>query len=264
MANKHGDFIWYELLTPDVAGAKRFYDAVVGWSVDPNPVAPGVDYHMILRSDGAAAAGVFPLKEEMRAHGARPAWLGYLHVPDVDREVAAIQADGGKLLMAPWDQPGVGRLALVTDPDGAPFYLMDPIPPEGQPDATSDAFSTDLPQHVRWNELSAADQDRAVDFYTRHFDWRQEGDMDMGPMGKYRFLHHGDTMIGAVMPKAPQQPVAAWTFYIGVDDIDRAASAVTAGGGQIIMGPMEIPGGEYSLDGLDPQGAHFGLVGPRK
>lgn len=264
MTNAAGSFIWYELMTDDVDGAKRFYDRVVGWAVDASPVAPGVKYHMIVRSDGGMAAGLFPIGEEERAHGARPAWLGYIHVADVDAEVEAIRAEGGSVLMPPWDQPGVGRLAMVADPDGAPYYLMDPVPPEGEPDATSDAFSVDLPQHIRWNELSAADQASAIAFYTRRYGWRQEGDMDMGPMGRYAFLYQGETMIGAVMPKVPQQPQAAWTFYIGVDDIDRAAVAVGDGGGRIIMGPVEIPGGEFSLDGLDPQGAHFGLLGPRK
>jgi uncharacterized protein len=87
--------------------------------------------------------------------------------------------------------------------------------------------------------------------------------MDMGEMGKYQFLYQGQTMMGAVMPKMPQMPVSLWSYYIGVDDIDRAAAAVRDGGGQIVQEPIEIPGGEYSLVGVDPQGAAFGLVGPR-
>ena len=259
-----GGFIWYELITPDPAAAKAFYDPVVGWDMAADPVAPGMDYRMIQRSDGGNAGGVLTLTDEMRAGGARPIWLGYLHAADVDAKVAAVEADGGTMLMAPWDQPGVGRLAMVADPWGAPFYLMAPLPPEGDANAASDVFSVDQPQHVRWNELSSSDADGAVDFYTRHFGWRQEGDMDMGEFGKYRFLYEGGTMIGAIMPKMPQMPVSLWTYYIGVDDIDRAAAAVREGGGQILQGPMEIPGGEYSLNAVDPQGAAFGLVGPRK
>ena len=91
--------------------------------------------------------------QEMQDGGARPMWLGYLHAADVDAKVEEIKSDGGQVMMAPWDQPGVGRLAMVTGPEGAPFYLMDPIPPEGKPDAVSDVFSVDQPQHVRWNEL---------------------------------------------------------------------------------------------------------------
>ncbi|HEX6218577.1 MAG TPA: VOC family protein, partial [Sphingomicrobium sp.] len=195
--------------------------------------------------------------------GARPVWLGYLHVADVDGAVARIKAEGGQVMMDPWDQPGVGRLAMVTDPSSAPFYLMDPIPPEGDPDGVSDVFSVDRPQHVRWNELWSGDPQRAVDFYRRHFGWSQEGDMDMGEMGKYQFVQHAGVGIGAIMPKMPDVPASMWNFYIGVEDIDRAAEAVKAGGGQLVNGPMEIPGGEYAVNAVDPEGALFGLVGPR-
>lgn len=54
-----------------------------------------------------------------------------------------------------------------------------------------------------------------------------------------------------------------WICYIGVEDIDTAMEKVKAGGGQVLDGPHEIPGGEYSLHARDPQGAAFGLVGPR-
>ena len=262
--NAQDSFIWYELMTTDAAAAKRFYDPIVGWSIAADQVAPDVNYRMINRADGGMAGGLLELTKEMQDGGARPTWLGYLHAADVDAKVEEIKADGGQVLMAPWDQPDVGRLAMVTGPDGAPFYLMDPIPPEGQPDAVSDVFSVDRPQHVRWNELWSGDPAKSIDFYKRRFGWAQEGDMDMGEMGKYQFVQHNGVGIGAVMPTMPDMPRSMWNFYIGVDDIDRAADAVRSGGGQIVNGPMEIPGGEYALNGVDPQGALFGLVGPRR
>jgi len=257
-----GNFIWYELMTPDPEGSKAFYDAVVGWTIgDAAPEFNG--YRMIGRSDGKFAGGVLPVTDEMQQHGARPVWLGYIHVRDVDRSVASIEQAGGKVLMT-HDIPNVGRIAMVTDPQGAPFYVMKPIPPADDPNAQSDVFSPDLAQHVRWNELSTTDPDGAIDFYRRQFGWGQEGDMDMGEMGKYRFIQSGATTIGAVMRKPPQLPVSVWSYYIGVDSIDRAIDAIEAGGGKVLHGPMEIPGGEYALNGMDPQGAAFGLVGPRK
>lgn len=262
--NPEGDFIWYELMTTDHAGAKAFYDAVVGWDIATDSVAPNMEYRMINIAGGGMAGGVLTLSREMCDGGARPIWIGYIHTADVDAKVEAIKADGGKVMKEPWDQPGAGRLAMVTDPSGAAFYLMNPLPPEGQADASSTAFSVDQPQHVRWNELWSGDPTQAVDFYTRHFGWVQEGDMDMGTMGKYQFVYNGGVMIGAIMPRMPDMPVSMWNFYIGVDDIDRAHEAVKANGGQVFQDPMEIPGGEYSLNGTDPQGAMFGLVGPRK
>ncbi|GAA3997720.1 VOC family protein [Sphingomonas humi] len=263
MADQTGAFIWYELLTPDPDAAKAFYDAVVGWDIEPQPAGP-LDYRMIRHSGGGNAGGVMRLSPDMASNGGRPVWLGYLAVGDVDSTVSAVVADGGKVHMPPTDMPGVGRIAMVTDPAGAPMYVMRPTPPPGQPDAVSDVFSVDQPQHVRWNELTTSDSAVAIDFYRRHFGWTQEGSMPMGPAGDYMFVQQGGVGIGAIMPKMQPDAPVGWTYYIGVDDIDRATAAVNAGGGKVLMGPHEIPGGEFSLIGVDPQGASFGLVGPRK
>lgn len=259
------NFIWYELMTPDPAGAARFYGAVVGWTIasERDPAAGDVDYRMIGRGDGGNAGGVLALTADMLAGGARPIWIGYLHVDDVDAAIAAITADGGAVQMPAMDIP-VGRIAMVTDPQGAPFYVMAPIPPEGTGKGESDVFSVTEPQHVRWNELATSDPDAAIAFYKKHFGWGQEGEMDMGALGAYRFIQRGEVMIGAVMPLMEGYPVPVWNFYIGVDDIDRARDAVTANGGTITNEPMEIPGGEYAMNAVDPQGAPVGFVGPRR
>ncbi len=261
MVNPHGSFIWYELLSPDPLASKQFYDAVVGWDIEPEPGMESVDYRMIRRSDGGLAGGLLRLSEEMSGNGGRPVWLGYIGVDDVDATVAAVKQDGGSVMMPAFDMAGVGRMAMVTDPQGAPFYVMTPQGADGQ---VSDVFSVEQPQHVRWNELSSSDADAAIPFYTRHFGWRQDGEMPMGEMGSYRFFYQGETMIGAVMPKMPGMPVSLWSFYFGVEDIDRGAEAVRSGGGTIVQEPIEVPGGDFSLVAVDPQGASFGLVGPRK
>ena len=258
----HGALVWYELMTTDPKGAKAFYDAVVGWNLDIGGMGSD-SYHLIQRKDGGQAGGVLPLTDAMCEHGARPGWLGYIGVDDVDAAASAIEDEGGKMLMPAWDTP-FGRIAMVTDPQGVPFYIMKPTPPAGQEDKESDVFSVDQPQHVRWNELSTSDPDAAVQFYTSHFGWTQEGEMPMGELGAYRFIQRDGVGIGAIMRKMPEMPVSMWSYYIGVDDIDRAVDAINAGGGKILNGPMEIPGGEYALNGMDPQGAAFGLVGPRK
>ena len=257
------NFIWYELMTPNPEGAKAFYDAVVGWTLSTGH-GDNDDYGFITRSDGGMNGGVLRLSADMADHGARPCWLGYLYVADVDAATAAISADGGQLLMPARDVEMAGRIAMVADPQGAPFYVMTPTPPPGSEKAESDVFSVTEAQHVRWNELATSDPDGAIAFYAKHFGWGQEGAMDMGEMGSYRFIQRGDVGLGAVMPLMPGMPGSMWSFYIGVDDIDRAQAAVSANGGTVTNGPMEIPGGEYAMNGIDPQGATFGLVGPRK
>lgn len=266
MSDKGGAFIWYELMTPDALAAKAFYDAVVGWTIAPDgmPLPHGGNYRMIGRSDDGNAGGVLEMSQDMIAGGAKAGWFGYIHVADVDATVEALLRAGGAVNVPAMDMPGVGRMALVCDPWGAPFYLMTPTPPAGSPDATSDVFSVDQPQHVRWNQLQTTDPAGAVALYGELFGWRQEGAMPMGPMGDYLFIQHGDTTIGAIMPKMDDVETPVWSYFIGVNDIDRATKAVIEGGGTLDSPIMEIPGGEFSVHCFDPQGASFGLVGPRK
>lgn len=257
MTNQHGDFVWYELMVPDADAASKFYGAVLGWtckrSSDPN-----MEYHEWWMGD-APIGGLLPLSEEMKAGGAHPAWLGYIHVDDVDARADKLKAAGANIMMGPQDIPGVGRFVMILDPQGVPLYVMTDTSGE-----TSTAFAKYEPKvgHCAWNELSTSDPAAAWKFYGEQFGWSKEGELDMGPMGKYEFIK-SDVGIGAIMPKMEQMPVSMWTYYFRVPDIDAAVEAVKANGGTILVEPMEIPGGEYSLNAMDPQGAAFGLVGPR-
>ncbi len=259
MPNKHGDFIWYELVTNDAEAAQDFYGAVVGWSFAPAG-QNDKDYREFSMGN-AVVGGLLPLTPEMTANGARPCWLGYIAVDDVDQTAARIEKAGGSIHMPPQDIPGVGRFAFVTDPEGARFYIM-----KGAGDRTSNSFAATEPMvgHCAWNELETTDQAGAVVFYTEQFGWRQEGDMDMGPIGKYQFLYQGKGMIGGVMPKVSEAPLPAWSYYFRVPDIDQAISTIKDNAGKILQEPIEIPGGDFAMSGMDPQGAAFALVGARK
>ncbi|MEO1967637.1 MAG: VOC family protein [Sphingomonadaceae bacterium] len=261
-----GAFIWYELMTTDPLAAKSFYHAVVGWDIDgENSVPDGsMDYRMINRSDGGFAGGVLTLTQDMLDNGANPGWLGYVHVPDVDAAAKVVTDAGGAIHMGPQDMEGVGRMAMVADPQGAVFYLMTPTPPADNPDAKSDVFDYEKAQHFRWNELWTSDQDAAVSLYTRLFGWTQEGAMPMGPMGDYLFIQKNGGGIGAIGKAQPGGEGSRWQYFVGVDDIDRACEAVTEGGGKLLGEPQQIPGGEFTIYAHDPQGASIGLVGPRK
>jgi predicted enzyme related to lactoylglutathione lyase len=256
-----GSFIWYELMTHDPDAAGKFYGAVLGWKITPRQAPAGEkDYRMILRSDGGSAGGILRLSEDMLHHGARPIWLGYIHVRDVDVATRDIVADGGKVLMPRMDLP-VGRIAMVADPMGTSFYVMDPLPPPGKPDAKSDVFDVKAAQRVRWNELSSADPERAKAFYAKHFGFQVNETMSMGPMGDYCFLDHHGIRIGAVMQKPPSSPISYWLFYFGVESVAAAKRAIEAGGGQVMHGPQEVPDGNWTIIAVDPDGALFGVVG---
>ena len=254
-----GSHIWYELMTTDPDGAKRFYEAVIPGLTIGDSLAGDQDYRIINRSDGGSLGGIFGLTDEMRGHGARPIWMGYVGVDDVDGTVAAIEARGGKALMPAFDIPQ-GRIAMVADPQGNPFYVMKPIPPAGQEGKQSDVFSPTEEQRVSWNELTTSDPEMARGFYDELFGWTSDEFMPMGELGEYRFFAHHGTMIGAVCRPGPDGS-NGWRYYIRVPSIPAAVQAVEANGGTVAMGPHEVPGGDHIIIGRDPQGAEFALVG---
>lgn len=261
MSNPAGSFIWYELMTSDPDVATAFYGAVVGWRITPpDPTrTDGKDYRMIGRSDGKFAGGVLKITPDM---GQVPSvWLGYLSAVDVAATTAAIAADGGKVYMPPTDIH-VGIISMVTDPQGIPFYVMTPRPPADAPDTTSDVFAPQTPQRVGWNELTTPDLESAKAFYSKHFGFAFNESMDMGPMGTYGFIDHHGVRLGGIMARmAPEQP-AGWLYYFGVPSVNAAKTAIEANNGTVMMGPHQVPTGEWIVVALDPTGAAFAVVGP--
>ncbi|NOW43989.1 hypothetical protein FHW96_000116 [Novosphingobium sp. SG751A] len=254
-----GSWIWYELMTKDAAGAKTFYESAIGWTITPG-AEPPLFYGHIARADGRQVGGVLPLSEEMLSQGAHPMWVGYIGVDDLDATLAQVLARGGRALMPHMDIPE-GSFAMVMDPWGASFYLMQPNP--GPDAAPSVAFSATEAQSVGWNELYTGDFDAALAFYTEIFGWEPAGSMDMGSYGTYQFLGHNGVTIGAMMPKPPHVSVGGWNHYIRAADFDAAHQAALAGGANVLHGPVEVPGGDWIINALDPQGAAFAIVGQK-
>ena len=258
MTNRQGDFFWYELLTEDAAAAGEFYGPILGWNVRDAGMEGTHGYRLFGPADGDVG-GMMDLPEDAKASGMRPAWLGYVVVDDVDAAAEKIVAAGGRQYMPPTDVPGVIRFAMMADPQGAAFYVGRGLM-EGH---TSNAWDSGKVGHCNWNELGTTDQDAAWNFYGGQFGWKKGDVMPMGEMGEYQFLDHGGTTIGAFMRQQEGRP-AMWLFYFGVADIDKATEGVKSGGGTVFHGPSEIPGGSFIIVAADPQGAMFGLVGPRK
>lgn len=256
MRNQHGDFLWYELLTTDVNAAEKFYKAVLGWDVEDSG-QPGMDYRLSYAGE-TAIGGMMKMPEQALEAGAKPVWLGYVGVDDVDQTVSEILAAGGSVQMPAFDVPEVGRMAMVTDPDGIPFYVM-----RGATDDTSESFAINEIGHCGWNELAAKNLDGAVKFYSEQFGWTTGFEMDMGDMGFYKFFEQKGNAIGGMMQASENAGPAMWTFYFRVANIDAAAEKITTAGGKILHGPAQVPGDDFIINGLDPQGVLFSVVGAR-
>lgn len=256
-----GGFIWYELMTPDADAASAFYRAMIGWTVEGGGEAAGpVDYRHILRADGGSAGGMLALSADAVAQGAKPAWVPYLHVTDLDASLAAVTAEGGKTLMPVSELP-VGRIAMVADPQGVPVYLMTPVPPPGQENAKSDVFSPTAEQRVGWNELASPDLEASKAFYARHFGFQFNEKMPMGEMGDYCFIDHDGQRVGAMLPLFEPGRAALWRLYFRVPSVTAAKAAIENAGGTVMHGPHQVPGDDWIVIATDPQGAEFGIVG---
>lgn len=256
MSNARGFPVWYELLTNDAAASRAFFQDLLGWKVEaPNPEDPK-KYEM-LRAEEGYVGGMMQLTDEMRAQGAKPTWLFYLGVDDVDATAKQIEGAGGKITMPPFDVPEAGRIAMVADPQGLPFYVMTP-----SGNGTSTAFERSGMGKCNWNELATPDQAAANDFYAKVFGWTYPDKMKM-PNGEYVFASVGGTVIGATMPVTEGAP-SGWQFYFRAPNIDVAAEKVKKAGGKVHAGPMEVPGGDKVIVASDPQGVPFGVAAPGK
>lgn len=252
----HGRFIWYELMTPDTAGAKAFYVQLLGWDLEE---MTGGDMAYTLAGPGGGVAGIMELPADLKAAGVPPNWTGYVDVDEVDAAVEKARQLGGSVQAPPMDIPNIGRFAVIADPGGAVISIMTPAPM----DTTPSMPTPGSPGTAGWRELYAADLESAFAFYSQLFGWRKDEDVDMGPMGVYRLFANQDGQVGGMMTKPAEVPVPAWLYYFVVDDIDAGAARVKAGGGQVLNGPMEVPGGDWIVQAADPQGAMFALMGKK-
>ena len=257
MSKNPSKFVWYELMTSDVQAAKTFYKKVIGWDAKDAGMAAGP--YAIVSVGPSMVAGIMAIPPEAAAMGARPGWLGYIGVDDVDAATAQVKAAGGKEFKAPMDISGVGRFSCVCDPQGAVFMLFKG---NGEPDQAPPAPGT--PGHIGWRELHAGEGVSAWDFYASQFGWTKGEAMDMGPMGVYQLFATGDSPVGGMMTKTPETTMPHWLYYINVDAVDAAIARVSEAGGKVINGPMEVPGGSWIVQCLDPQGAMFALLAPRR
>jgi predicted enzyme related to lactoylglutathione lyase len=257
----HGKFIWCELMTPDTRAAGEFYASVIGWNVKELKMDGMPSYFLFEMGEGDKCPGIggmmnFPPELEGKVP---PNWTGYVAVDDVDETAKQFAALGGSVRRAPENIPGIGRFAVVADPHGAVICIMTPLPPENPPQQ----LPPEPPGNVGWYELYAGDCEEAFQFYAQVFGWTVDHDMDMGPTGVYRIFAHRGRVIGGMMTRPPNVPIACWGYYFNVDAIDAAIDRLTAGGGNVVHGPMEVPGGSWIVQATDPQGAFFSLVGPK-
>lgn len=253
-----GEFIWRDLMTSDPAAALEFYGKVIGWTHEAMPSPKRSDGvampYTVLSVNGAGVAGLMPVPDEMKGHP--PAWTAYIAVDDVPAAAAAIHKAGGTVHRPPVIVDGVIEFAPVSDPQGAGFLVAKPLSNQPMPDLPPRIQGT-----VGWHELYANDWESDFAFYETVFGWTKSSVHDMGPMGVYQlFKTGGPEDAGGMMTRPPGIPAPFWNIYFNVDAIGAAADRVKAAGGQVLMGPHQVPTGDWIVQCADPQGAAFALM----
>ena len=251
-----GKFVWYDQMSNDLPGAEKFYSKVVGWTLAPNTM--NSQKYTLLKAGENMVGGLMPIPEDAAKMGVRPAWMGYIAVDDVKKYADKVKAAGGAIHRPPTEIPNVGTFAVAADPSGAGFLLFKG---DGDQAPTQDPTK---PGYIGWHELHGGDLEKSFAFYSGLFGWTKGEAMDMGSMGTYQIFNTKGQQAGGMMKKMAQEPAPHWLYYVTVDAIDAAQDRVKSAGGQVINGPMQVPGGSWIINGLDPQGAMFALVAPKK
>ena len=245
-----GKFVWFEHASRDARKAQAFYGEVLGWRVQP---WGETGYDMIMAGDtpDSMIGGYTDLtSDRQKAH-----WISYVSVEDVEAAAQVALANGGRVLEAPHEIPGVGRAARIADPQGAELYLFRNAagdPPDGP------ATEPPTPRRFFWNELHTPDPEQALSFYEQVLGFSHQT-LDMGPAGAYHILSRGGVGRGGVTGHlggaAPH-----WLPYVAVDDPDATLARAKQLGGKIHVDPYDIPAvGRFGVL-EDPTGAVLAVM----
>lgn len=239
---------WADLSVPDLAAARAFYSAVLGWTFQDS----GEEYggYVIGQVGDAATAGIGPLMQE----GMPSAWTLYLASDDVEKTAAAVTEHGGTILMAPGDVGPLGRMLIAADPSGAAFGVW-------QAGTHIGAALVNEPGGLTWEDLRSTDPGTAQAFYRAVFGYRIEPLAMAGPDYGTFALPAEQAPLGGMggMMGAPEGTPSHWLVYFAVVSTDAAVEAATTNGGSVVMPPFDSPYGRMA--GLtDPAGAMFCVI----
>jgi predicted enzyme related to lactoylglutathione lyase len=238
-----------DLITADVASAKRFYAELFGWTLQAMPGPGGTDAYVMAQLRGRHVCGIAPQPPDQRERRVPPSWLSYVAVADVDARAAKVTRAGGTVVASPFDIPGAGRMAIVQDPSAATIALWQA---KGHPGAGV----MNEPGSLCWTELWTSDPKRAEAFWTKVLPWSLKSSPGYGEWMV------GDRAAGGMFPMPPEMNgvPSQWTIYFAVDDCDATVKRATSMGATLMKPAADIPGvGRFAVL-MDAQGAPFNVL----
>jgi len=248
-----GTFSWPELATTDPIAAKKFYSTLFGWQINDNDMGP-MGVYTIFRRDGKDVSACFRMDADMASSGMPPSWASYITVENADATAAKAKALGGKVLKEPFDVMDYGRMAVITDPQGATFCVW-----QAKKNIGIQVFGE--PNSLGWTQLNARDTNAAKKFYTALIGWKTQHDAMPGGGGDYTTWLKADGPAGGMMAMPAGGPAPShWMPYFSVSNVDATAKQAASLGAQTFVPPTDIPGtGRFAVF-ADPQGAAFAVI----
>ena len=247
-----GAFCWAECATTDMEGAKAFYGELFGLDTEVTPIPGGGAYGQF-KKRGKAVAGLTEQQQEERDRGIPPHWNTYIAADDVGVVTKEAERLGATILAPPFDVLESGRMAVVTDPTGAPICFWQAKDHIGAEIYVEDGT-------MAWFELMTPDPKRAAEFYSQLFGYGTQG----FPIerGSYTVLTHKGERAAGIM-EAPQADMpSAWTPYFQAADADATFKKATELGAEAMMPVTETKDvGRFSWI-TDPQGAVIAFIEP--
>ena len=246
-----GKVIWADLITPDLAGAKRFYGGLFGWTFQ-NTHMWDTDYSIALL-DGVPVGGLVQRSIRPDEHR-QPAWLTFISVQDVDEAERITLAHGGKVLAQPRTFAQRGRQAVFADPQGAVFAVLQSS--SGDP---QDVLA--VPGEWIWSSLVTRDLDSAAAFYQTVFGYEVFA-LPSDDGSEHVLLATAITARASAnaLPPDPANLYPHWLNFVRVTSTTAAVAQVEALGGRVLVAPHLGRHGGLIAVVADPAGAPFGLL----
>jgi uncharacterized protein len=260
---------WVDTSQPDPQAAVAFYSGLFGWDFEDAMPPGSAGKYFIARLRGGDVAAV---SSQPESGPPAAVWNTYVWVESADEAAAKVLANGGRVLMDPFDIMDAGRMAVFADPEGAAFCVWQAKDHKG-------AQIVNEPGSVNFNGLNTRDPDGAKSFYGAVFGWQPlglGGGAEMWRLPGYgNFLEQNDPglrermastgapegfedVVATLNPIGEDQPGVPphWSVTFAVDDADATAAKAAELGGQVVVPPLDAPWVRMTVI-ADPQGATF-------
>jgi uncharacterized protein len=266
---------WVDTAQPDPEAAASFYADLFGWELEDRMAADSPGHYFVAQVRGADVAGIGSQQDGMPP---TPAWNTYVWVDSADETAAKVKEAGGQVLIGPFDAADAGRMAVLADPEGATFSIL-------QAKGHRGAQRVNEPGTWNFSELNTRDPEGAKAFYGAVFGWQAQGlDLGDGESTMWRVPGYGDFLEAGVDPEVrsrqadvgapagfedavawllpmtsdrfPEDVPPHWSVTFAVDDADAVADRAAELGGQVTVPPLDAPFVRLAVL-RDPQGAAF-------